>query len=60
MKAHGIEAPEYGTADEINAALNALNKAKGFAHGGTVDKNNLSVQQLQAIIASLRQGHLNA
>lgn len=60
MKAHGIEAPEYGTADEINAALNALNKAKGFAHGGTVDKNNLSVQQLSAIIAQLRQEHINA
>lgn len=60
MKAHGIQAPEYGTADEINAALNALNKANGFAHGGTVDKNNLSVQQLQAIIAQLRQEHINA
>ena len=60
MKAHGIEAPEYGTADEINAALNALNKAKGFAHGGPVNKNSLSVEQLRVIIHSLRQEHINA
>lgn len=37
LQKHGIEAPEYGTVDEINAALNALNKAKGFAGGGSAD-----------------------
>lgn len=61
MKAHGIEAPEYGTADEINAALNALNKAKGFARGGPVTPNKiLTSSQLEAIIQQLRMEQSNA
>ena len=34
MTKHGIQAPAYGTPDEINAAINALNKAKGFGNKG--------------------------
>ena len=46
----GIHAPDYGTADEINAAINALNKAKGFSHGGSV----YSPQRVDEIIAQHR------
>lgn len=37
MKTYGIEAPgDYMTTDEVNGVLNAINKAKGFSHGGSV------------------------
>ena len=54
LKNYGIPAPEYGTIEEINAALNALNKAKGFAHGGSVQKSN-PTSDFQAMIAALEQ-----
>lgn len=39
FRARNIQFPEeYGTTEEINAALNALNNAKGFAGGGAVSK----------------------
>lgn len=40
MAEFGVEAPhEYMTTDEVNAVLNAVNKAKGFADGGPVESD---------------------
>jgi hypothetical protein len=37
FKEHNISHPEgYGTSEEVNEAINALNKARGFAKGGSV------------------------
>lgn len=60
LQAYSIPYPEgYGTPDEVNAALNALNKAKGFAHGGSVSAP-VTVSDLRAIMAQLRMEHSNA
>lgn len=50
----------YATEAEWDAFANDYVDKKPFAHGGTVDKNNLSVQQLRAIIAQINQEHINA
>lgn len=54
----GKQIPDYMTPAEYQALVESM--GNNFAHGGSVDKNNLSVQQLQAIITQLRQEHLNA
>jgi len=56
MKQHGVEAPEYGTAEEINSALNALNKAKGFAEGGLVGHAEYSPLEVDYIIGNVMSG----
>lgn len=55
LKKFGIEAPTYGTADEINKAINALNKAKGFAKGGLVSQNtDYDPSKVDALVAQLQ------
>lgn len=50
----GIEAPAYGTADEINSVLNRLNKARGFATGGLV-QNTYNQAKIDALAQQLQE-----
>lgn len=49
----GKQIPDYMTTAEYQELVESM--GNNFAHGGTVDKNNLSVQQLQAFIAKYRR-----